>query len=95
MPTKFIKPKKRKRSAKSINDIFSEVEMVNRDNRRKYTIESTKEDIESLPIIGNSASKHDLIVIDAGHGGHDSGAVGAGKREKDLVLSIAKKVSKH
>jgi len=38
--------------------------------------------------------KGELIVIDAGHGGHDSGAVGGGKKEKDLVLSIAKKVGK-
>jgi len=38
--------------------------------------------------------KHELIVIDAGHGGHDTGAIGGGKREKDLVLSIAKKVAK-
>jgi len=37
--------------------------------------------------------KNDLIVIDAGHGGHDTGAIGGGKREKDLVLSIAKKVA--
>ncbi len=33
-----------------------------------------------------------LIVIDAGHGGHDSGAFYAGKKEKDLVLQIAKKL---
>lgn len=36
----------------------------------------------------------EAIVIDAGHGGHDTGAIGGGKREKDLVLSIAKKVAK-
>lgn len=36
--------------------------------------------------------KHELIVIDAGHGGHDSGAVGAGKREKDVVLQISKRL---
>ncbi len=35
-----------------------------------------------------------LIVIDPGHGGHDAGAVGGGKREKDLVLQIAKRVEK-
>jgi N-acetylmuramoyl-L-alanine amidase len=35
--------------------------------------------------------KNQLIVIDAGHGGHDSGAIGGGKKEKDLVLTIAKK----
>ena len=29
------------------------------------------------------------IVIDAGHGGHDAGAVGNGLKEKDLTLSIA------
>ncbi len=36
-----------------------------------------------------------LIVIDAGHGGHDSGAIGAGKYEKNLVLQIAHKVAKN
>lgn len=37
----------------------------------------------------------ELIVIDAGHGGHDTGAIGGGKREKDLVLQIAKRVERH
>lgn len=41
-----------------------------------------------------SARAGGLIVIDAGHGGHDSGAVGGGKKEKDLVLSISKRVAK-
>jgi N-acetylmuramoyl-L-alanine amidase len=35
----------------------------------------------------------DVIVIDPGHGGKDAGAVGvSGVREKDVVLSIAKKL---
>ncbi len=38
--------------------------------------------------------KHELIVIDAGHGGHDTGAMAGGKREKDLVLQVAKRVEK-
>jgi len=38
--------------------------------------------------------KGELIVIDAGHGGHDVGAMVGGKREKDLVLIIAKKLEK-
>lgn len=36
----------------------------------------------------------EVIVIDAGHGGHDAGAVAGGKREKDLVLQIARRVAK-
>ncbi|SFV66447.1 N-acetylmuramoyl-L-alanine amidase [hydrothermal vent metagenome] len=35
-----------------------------------------------------------LIVIDAGHGGHDCGALCGGKQEKDLVLQITKKLKK-
>lgn len=33
-----------------------------------------------------------VVVIDAGHGGHDSGALCEGKKEKDLVLKITKKL---
>lgn len=34
------------------------------------------------------------VVIDAGHGGHDTGAIGAkGTKEKDVSLSIAKKLA--
>ncbi len=37
---------------------------------------------------------NELVVIDAGHGGHDSGAYSGGKKEKDLVLQITKKLYK-
>ncbi|WP_262359976.1 N-acetylmuramoyl-L-alanine amidase family protein [Gracilibacillus massiliensis] len=37
------------------------------------------------------AGKLKKIIIDAGHGGHDPGAVGHGLREKDLVLQISKR----
>ncbi len=45
---------------------------------------------------GPSVDRSDsFIVIDAGHGGHDSGAVGAeGLYEKNLVLQIAQKAAK-
>src|SRR4029450_3079192 len=36
-----------------------------------------------------------LIVLDAGHGGHDSGATGpTGLMEKDLVLDVTRRVAK-
>lgn len=36
-----------------------------------------------------------LIVLDAGHGGHDSGAVGpSGVQEKDVVLDVTRRVAK-
>ncbi|HFQ62352.1 MAG TPA: N-acetylmuramoyl-L-alanine amidase [Epsilonproteobacteria bacterium] len=44
---------------------------------------------------GPSVDRSDsLIVIDAGHGGHDSGAIGAGQYEKDVVLQIAQKTAR-
>jgi N-acetylmuramoyl-L-alanine amidase len=35
------------------------------------------------------------IVIDPGHGGKDPGAIGHGLREKDVVLTLAKKINNH
>jgi len=43
-------------------------------------------------IIGGRSGNGELVVIDAGHGGHDSGAIGGDQYEKTLVLQIAKKV---
>src|SRR5690606_32639344 len=50
-----------------------------------------------LLFIGNSFSqkKQDfVIVIDAGHGGKDSGARGVVENEKDIVLDVSLKVGK-
>lgn len=41
------------------------------------------------PIAGPSDPSRPLVVIDAGHGGHDPGAVGVGFREKTLALGLA------
>ena len=49
----------------------------------------------SLPPIEGPADKsRPLVVIDAGHGGHDPGAVnaGTGGREKDITLAIAQAI---
>lgn len=42
----------------------------------------------------SSAQKVQRVVIDAGHGGHDPGAVGKTTKEKDIVLAIALKTGK-
>ena len=44
---------------------------------------------------GPSVDRSDsLVVIDAGHGGHDSGATCAGKQEKDIVIKIKNTINK-
>lgn len=53
--------------------------------------------VESLPISSVALTTEekaekwtlDTVVIDAGHGGHDSGAVAHGVKEKDVNLSVA------
>jgi N-acetylmuramoyl-L-alanine amidase len=45
-------------------------------------------------ILPSKSSGKNTVVIDAGHGGHDPGAVGGRKREKDLVLQISKRLRK-
>ena len=39
--------------------------------------------------IANAANKSFTLVIDAGHGGHDTGALGAVSKEKNLTLKFA------
>ena len=40
-------------------------------------------------LVSHAASKTFTLVIDAGHGGHDAGAVGAITREKAINLNVA------
>lgn len=42
-----------------------------------------------LPLVGMAASRNFVVVIDAGHGGKDPGAVGRKAREKVINLNVA------
>lgn len=51
--------------------------------------------VSSIPFENYSVSRVRTIVIDAGHGGKDPGAIGiSGVYEKDVVLDIAKRVER-
>ena len=60
---------------------------------REYVIRIRLPDPDArigLPrIYGPQDATRPLVVIDAGHGGHDPGAGGDGRREKDVVLNLA------
>jgi len=52
----------------------------------------------SRAVLGDARARWrlDTVVIDAGHGGDDTGAIGAGGlREKDVVLAVALKVGQY
>jgi len=56
---------------------------------------SSSKAINESYIVSMKGSKKNIIVLDAGHGGHDPGAVGGSRKEKDLVLKISKSIKKH
>ena len=43
----------------------------------------------AVPLVADAANRQFVLVIDAGHGGHDSGAIGAISKEKNLTLKFA------
>lgn len=48
-----------------------------------------KEEMIPVPVRTAPGSRRPIVVLDAGHGGHDPGAVANGIREKDLNLKAA------
>ncbi len=66
--------------------------------KRKYEVTASigrGQALRGMPkIYGPSDSSLPLVVIDAGHGGHDPGALSphTGKREKDITLAIARSI---
>ena len=49
----------------------------------------------SIDTTAQTSSTIHKVVIDAGHGGKDPGALGKNSREKDIVLSVALKAGKY
>ena len=43
---------------------------------------------------GSAEAKNFVVVIDAGHGGHDPGAIGKISKEKNINLNVALKFGK-
>ncbi|MBI9068849.1 MAG: N-acetylmuramoyl-L-alanine amidase [Salinivirgaceae bacterium] len=50
--------------------------------------------IVNIQVKGTSQKRQKIVVIDAGHGGKDTGATGKKAKEKDIVLAISLKVGK-
>ena len=50
--------------------------------------------ILAMPVSAQKDGKTFKVVIDAGHGGKDSGCLGAYTKEKDVALNVALKTGK-
>ena len=70
-----------------------------KDHRLVIDLSSARDGLRAEPVLAvrePPKNFHDVIIaIDAGHGGKDPGAIGrGGTREKDIVLSIAKRLKR-
>lgn len=77
-------------------------DIIERNNRYDYAIYDGKLIYQSVEAIKSELNTNKVarkkrfkVVIDAGHGGHDTGAVGSSSKEKDLTLSMALKLEKY
>jgi N-acetylmuramoyl-L-alanine amidase len=79
---------------KEKRDVISpkkEIAPITKDTKKEKVSEETSQSVQATKNI----SKKIIIAIDAGHGGEDSGARGAaGSLEKNITLSIARKLKK-
>jgi len=67
-------------------------ESQNENNKKNVDKQETKK--EEVMTTSSFSACGDVVVIDAGHGGKDPGATSGGKKEKDAVLAMSKKLGK-
>ena len=65
------------------------VPLMGRDYVATVKLPNSEEQIVLPNVYGPQDASRPLVVIDAGHGGRDPGASGAGVKEKDVVLGLA------
>ena len=65
------------------------IPIFDRDYVLRFLLPDSPGDGELPQIQGSEDESAPLVVIDAGHGGRDPGAVGQGVREKDITLTLA------
>ncbi|MXO74140.1 N-acetylmuramoyl-L-alanine amidase [Altererythrobacter aerius] len=65
------------------------VPALGRDYVLRFELPPAGERADLPRVLGPPDRSRPLIVIDAGHGGHDPGATAMGFQEKDLVLALA------
>lgn len=66
-----------------------DVPLLGRDYVLRLALPAAGDPVDLPRIYGPQDRSRPLVVIDAGHGGKDPGAVGDGLREKDIVLQLA------
>ena len=64
-------------------------------NQNKETQVMFTEKKQPVVVIPSVPKKKYTIVIDPGHGGKDTGAIGNGYREKDIALAVSKKLAEN
>lgn len=74
--------------APEIKEEETEAVPEKKEEEKRYTY------VKSDKNINESSFKGEVIVIDAGHGGKDPGAVNGNKQEKYVTLTVAKKLGK-
>ena len=70
----------------------SQTSRYNTTTQRQSTANTQTAQTQKQPNTSNGNKKY-TIVVDAGHGGHDSGARGNGYNEKDIALQVATRLA--